>query len=328
MPDRTLNILLADDDSGDRRQIKRALSQSEIAFDIVEVDSIGAAVAACDEREFDCTIVDYRMPGDDGLRGIAALHARFPFMAIVMITGQGDEVIAAEAMKLGASDYIPKRYITDTSIRRVIETALEKAALHRTIARQREELQQYASGLAENVKVLEAEANEAKRDHLTGLPGRLLFLDLAQAMHIRAVRNGMAVATLFVDLDEFKSINDRYGHGRGDTVLVRTADALRASLRDSDIVGRIGGDEFVVCVAAAPGQIGRTAVAIAQRIIDHVNDIGIGVGCSIGIAIDAGEEAHASVENAIRCADAAMYDSKKLGKNRITVRHAGPEGDG
>jgi signal transduction histidine kinase len=146
-----LNILIVDDDDGDRKQVRRTLKQAELACECVEATSIEEALDACEKRAFDCAVVDYRMPRYDGLRGIAALHERLPFMAIIMATGQGDEMVATEAMKLGASDYITKGQIDSRSIRRSIENAMEKTALRRTVAQQQEELENFASVLVHDL---------------------------------------------------------------------------------------------------------------------------------------------------------------------------------
>lgn len=147
----TLNILIADDDEGDRKLVKRALKQAGLAFHCTEAPSIDEALTACTGNDFDCAIVDYRMPGRDGLEGIAALSERQPFMSIIMSTGQGDATIATEAMKRGASDYISKDHINPGSIRRGIENAVEKSALRRRLAEQREELEGFAQILAHDL---------------------------------------------------------------------------------------------------------------------------------------------------------------------------------
>jgi signal transduction histidine kinase len=148
----SLNILIADDDEGDRKQVKRALRHTELRCDFVEAISIEEALDACDKLAFDCAIVDYRMPGRDGLHGIAAMRERHPYLCIIMATGQGDEIVAAEAMKRGASDYIAKRQINSESLGRVIESAMEKAALRRKVAEQREELENFALLLVHDLK--------------------------------------------------------------------------------------------------------------------------------------------------------------------------------
>jgi signal transduction histidine kinase len=147
-----LQILIADDDDADRKLIRRTLKQADFAFETVEVATIADALAACDRQGFDLAFVDYLMPGQDGLDGIKALHRRRLDMAIIMITGQGDEFVASEAIKAGALDYIPKRAIGEASLRRVIANALEKQALQRKIAEQQEELANFAKVLVHDLK--------------------------------------------------------------------------------------------------------------------------------------------------------------------------------
>jgi signal transduction histidine kinase len=151
MPHSPLHILIADDDAGDRRLVRRALRHAGLSCECVEAAGIEGALEACREHAFDCAFIDYRMPGHDGLHGITALHERLPDMSIIMATGQGDEMVATEAMKRGASDYIPKAHINATSIRRVIENALEKATLRRKLAQQREELENFAAVLVHDL---------------------------------------------------------------------------------------------------------------------------------------------------------------------------------
>ena len=111
MLDSSVNVLIVDDDEGDRKQLRRTLKETGLYCECVEAVSLERAMAACGKSAFDCVFVDYRMPGDDGLHSIDALRERYPFMPIVMVTGQGDEMVASEAIKLGASDYIAKKRI-------------------------------------------------------------------------------------------------------------------------------------------------------------------------------------------------------------------------
>ena len=147
-----LKILIVDDDIGDRKNVTRALSQAGLPCECVETVSIDAALESCGKQTFDCAIVDYRMPGHDGLHGIAALHEHAPNMPIIMATGQGDEIVATEAMKRGAADYVPKGRIQAVSIRRIIENAVEKGVLRRKVAQQREELENFSRVLVHDLK--------------------------------------------------------------------------------------------------------------------------------------------------------------------------------
>jgi signal transduction histidine kinase len=152
MPETMLNLLVADDDEGDRKLIRRVLKQTGMLYTCTDTNSIDEALEASGRFAFDCAIVDYLLPGQDGLSGISALHERLPYMALIMVTGQGDEMVAAAAMKRGASDYLPKTLITADSLRRAVENAVAKATLLRTVARQRHELEGFTRVLVHDLK--------------------------------------------------------------------------------------------------------------------------------------------------------------------------------
>lgn len=152
MSDHVLQILITDDDEGDRKQISRAIHQSGLAAELIETAGMQEALSACAMRDFDCAIVDYRLPGEDGLEGITALHEKMPSMAIIMSTGQGDEMVAAEAIKRGAADYISKSRINAVTVQLTIENALEKCALQRKVIQQQCELENFARVLAHDLR--------------------------------------------------------------------------------------------------------------------------------------------------------------------------------
>jgi len=166
----------------------------------------------------------------------------------------------------------------------------------------------------------------ATHDPLTGLPNRTLILDRVEQMLSRSRRSQTPVAALFVDLDNFKSINDTLGHGVGDELLRAVAARLDGAIRETDALGRLGGDEFVVIseelsLAAGPE-------LVAERLLEalkHPFKLGAGkethlsVTASIGIA--AGD--HTSAEELLRNADIAMYRAKWDGKNRYAVFETG-----
>ncbi|MGJ5180146.1 ATP-binding protein [Bradyrhizobium oligotrophicum] len=147
-----LAILITDDDDGDRKQVLRALRRAGISCECVETDSIDSALAVCKEKRFDVAVVDYRLPGRDGLDGIEAMHRTIPTMFIVMATSQGDATVATEAMKRGASDYIAKEHINERSIGRILRYARKKAAMQLALDQQREELERFADVLVHDLK--------------------------------------------------------------------------------------------------------------------------------------------------------------------------------
>lgn len=147
-----LTILITDDDVGDRKQIKRALRQSGLVCEVTEAANVTEALSACDRAKFDCAIFDYHMPKLNGLDGIDAFRLKMPYTALLMVTGQGDELIASEAIKRGASEYIPKGFVSAETIRRMIENALEKTELRQKLDEQQHALENFANVLAHDLK--------------------------------------------------------------------------------------------------------------------------------------------------------------------------------
>ena len=161
-------------------------------------------------------------------------------------------------------------------------------------------------------------AHQALHDPLTGLPNRTLILDRAQQMLVRARREHQPIAALFIDLDNFKDINDTMGHEAGDRVLQAVASRLAGILRASDTVGRLGGDEFVVLAEGVSLAAGPELVA--ERIQDVLHEpfripgyesTVLHVAASIGIA----SGARGSAAELLRSADIALYRAKADGKN-------------
>ncbi len=162
-------------------------------------------------------------------------------------------------------------------------------------------------------------ARRALIDPLTGLPNRTMFTDqLAQAL-ARRDRHGGEVAVLFCDLDEFKVVNDTYGHAVGDSVLAELATRLRGSVRASDVVARLSGDEFVVLCEQVGGyaEAARVAADVAAALSEpvQVGDGIIRVTTSIGLAATP----YADAKSILAAADEAMYRAKAGGRARVEI---------
>lgn len=162
--------------------------------------------------------------------------------------------------------------------------------------------------------------HQAFHDSLTGLANRARFADRLEVALLRSTRQPKPVAVLFMDLDNFKSVNDSLGHGVGDRLLVQVAERVPGCLRPGDTVARFGGDEFTFLLEDADV---RDAVPIAKRILSElrtpfvIDDREFFIRASIGIAVS--NETRRDTEELVRAADVAMYAAKARGKNRYEI---------
>ena len=162
--------------------------------------------------------------------------------------------------------------------------------------------------------------HRAFHDELTGLANRALFFDRVDHALLQAARADAQAAVLFIDLDDFKAINDRLGHAVGDAVLQQIAKRLAACTRSADTVARLGGDEFGVLLEGIAGpravEAGERVLAALEAPIDVAGEPLV-VGASIGMAISGTDIS--DVEDLLRRGDLAMYDAKRNGKRRLAV---------
>jgi diguanylate cyclase (GGDEF)-like protein len=175
-----------------------------------------------------------------------------------------------------------------------------------------------------NARLIDQIRHQAMHDSLTGLPNRVLLLDRVDQALARAQRQGSEVAAMFIDLDEFKTINDTLGHAIGDDVLSELARRLRVTFRADDTIGRLGGDEFVAVLEGPSLDAGPEV--IAERILEEVRrpflvgesgDLRLMITASIGIA--AGYRP--SARELLRDADIALYQAKATDKNCWVIYH-------
>ncbi len=164
--------------------------------------------------------------------------------------------------------------------------------------------------------------HEAVHDPLTGLANRTLLRDRLEQALARSGREGSETGVLFVDLDNFKQVNDAYGHASGDQVLVELANRLRAAVRPADTVARMGGDEFVIVCEEVDE---RAALALGQRLRDAIHlPLLVGgapheVSASIGVALG-----QSGADSLLARADSALYRAKARGRGRVELSPAPP----
>jgi diguanylate cyclase (GGDEF)-like protein len=182
-----------------------------------------------------------------------------------------------------------------------------------------------ALGVADRLRQQRLALSDAERraqtDPLTGVLNRRSIVERLEAAGLRAQARGLPISLLFIDLDHFKEINDTYGHAAGDACLKGIVEPIQAELRQSDVIGRYGGEEFVVILSSADGT---AAYLIANRILErvaHAQVEGFGkpirLTCSIGVA--ATDTLGVWGDALIARADEAVYAAKKSGRNRVKI---------
>jgi diguanylate cyclase (GGDEF)-like protein len=176
-----------------------------------------------------------------------------------------------------------------------------------------------AAPVLANLRNLAIAALRAATDSLTGLPNARAVGDTVKRMVAQAGRTSRPLAAALLDLDHFKQVNDTFGHGRGDDVLAAVGAALRDGLRESDFIGRMGGEEFVMLLPATDRA---GAVAAAEKIRAAVAAITVPgvqrqITISIGIAVI--PEHAGDADGLLREADRALYTAKERGRNRVEV---------
>lgn len=234
-----------------------------------------------------------------------------PTEIIKEILTQNKEVEYKVAQAADDLHHVNAELVKEMAEREVIESELSH--MKRDLADMRDDL---AESQAKEATIRKS----ALQDALTGLPNRLLFEQGLESGLIQAKRHGRGVAVLFIDLDDFKSINDSYGHDMGDKVLLMVAERLTSSIREQDMVSRWGGDEFVCLLLEVhrEADVVHLAELMVKRISEacDLNGTLLSVRASIGIAMYPadGETADALFKNA----DSAMYKAKGT-KNRVVL---------
>ncbi|MEJ2314716.1 MAG: diguanylate cyclase [Nitrospirota bacterium] len=269
----------------------------------------------------DLLLIDVRLPDMSGievLREANRLGVRVPS---VIVTGAGDEKIAVSAMKLGALDYVVKDAQSIKALPETCSEALGKFRLSEENVRLVEELKRV------NIELVEANrrlGEISRADELTGVLNRRTFFERLSNECSTAERYEFPLSLCLLDIDRFKEINDTHGHPVGDVVLRQFAFMLKARLRGTDFIGRLGGEEFAVVLPCTP--LGR-ALRVCDELRRLVAEAEFGEeGSSIRVTTSAGVAALAKgldSEGLVRIADKGLYRAKNEGRNRVaTVQEA------
>ncbi|MBO6765454.1 diguanylate cyclase [Maricaulis sp.] len=215
----------------------------------------------------------------------------------IVVTASGQEKRLEESLDAGADDFIRKP-VNMTELRARLRAATRLVRMQKQFR------------------------HMAETDALTGAANRRAFMQYLDTLVDRARRQDAPLAAVMVDLDHFKRTNDTYGHAVGDKVLVQTVRQVQSCLRDCDMLGRLGGEEFAVVL---PGATAASAVAAAERIREAIaavdvrvdNGDRIPVTASLGVAVLEGDKMMETAEGLLHAADEALYAAKAGGRNRV-----------
>ncbi|SDE63028.1 GGDEF domain-containing response regulator [Rhodospira trueperi] len=270
----------------------------------VSVFTDGAgAVAWCIENDPDLVILDYRMPKLDGLGCLARLRGatKGRETPVILVTADESQATVRAAFDAGTTDFIRKP-VNETELIARARNLLSLRLRHLALLRANAEL-----------------ARLANVDSLTGTLNRRRFMEVATRDLARDRRHNRPVSLIMMDVDHFKGINDSFGHAVGDAALSGMAAACRQVLRESDVVARMGGEEFVVLLPETPmpqasEAAERLRATIADWTVDH-DGVSVQVTASLGVAQWGG--ADESLDRLLQRADAALYLAKTGGRNRV-----------
>jgi diguanylate cyclase (GGDEF)-like protein len=301
-----IRILLIEDNPADARWVKEMLKDADldgVGFVVTVAVTLQAGTEQMDNEKFDAILLDLSLPDGKGADCLGRLSAQASRVPILILSGDKDDAIAKSAMRQGAQDFLVKGQCDGKALARALNHAIDRSGWRN-----------YMDQMAHH-------------DNLTRLPNRALFRDRLGMALEQARRNNKALAVLFLDLDRFKTINDTLGHPVGDLLLECVAKRLKAAVRASDTVARVGGDEFTLLLPDITAL--ERVFVVGDKILSAVRApylIGphqVHTSASIGASLYPGDGEDA--DTLLKNADAALNRAKQQGRNVLEF-HSRPGG--
>lgn len=296
---KNLRILIVEDSEDDVILMRRVLSSAGYDADLLRVDTGKDLDLALENHEWDLVITDHNIPGFSSDASLLHVKKFDDSIPVIIVSGSIGEDIAVAAMKSGAQDYIMKNNLV--RLVPAIERELREVETRR--ARKRAE---------------DTIRHMAYHDSLTGLINRAEFERRLKRALARLKEDTHHHALLYIDLDQFKIINDTCGHVAGDELLKQLTVILQKAIRESDTLARLGGDEFGILLENCPIN---QAKSIATNLIKDVKDFHFAwkhqtftIGASIGLVMLT--ETEQSMTEVLSAADMSCYAAKDAGRNR------------
>ena len=305
--DKAFPVLGVDDSPVARKLLEHALPPDE--FKLILAKTGREALDLFSEHRPGLVITDWLMPDLTGIELCQRIRTDFGALStyIILLTGVSEKDKIVSGLHAGADEYLTKPFHADELLARV-EVGRRIVLLHRELEEKNRLLEQLAL-----------------TDGLTGLPNRRAIEEWANRQLKGAIRHSFPFWVIMTDLDTFKPINDTFGHEAGDAVLAKFAEILRTQIRQCDICGRIGGDEFLIVITYSDEAGTRLAIErIREQVMKQRFTFGgkeVGVTASFGIAGFRRNE-DTTFERFVARADAALYHAKRQGRNRIEIASA------
>jgi len=295
--DKCYKILIVDDAKDSQLLLSFDLQQA--GCEAISADSGEMALSILTSSAVDLIILDMHMPGMSGLSTLKQLksNTNLQDISVIMLSSSDGEDGVVSALELGADDYVVKPYIRKVLFARM-RTALR---------------------LKEKTKALE---DLAKTDFLTGIKNRACFYELANAAISQSQRYDSSIVVAMFDIDHFKLVNDNYGHDVGDKVLINFAKSLTECFRDYDIVARIGGEEFAVCLPSTPIDDAMHACERLRVYVEHMkflldDDSNDEINITVSVGVSSSQNTPLDIDSLLKQADVGLYHAKSHGRNQV-----------
>ena len=302
-----IKILLIEDNPDTKLLLQDELlsDNGNIEYSLQCVERLSMGIEYINNNEgLDVILLDLLLPDSQGMDTLSRIQSVTQDIPVIVLSNHDDESFAVKTVQMGAQDYLVKDRVDRDVLARAIRYAIERHQMIKKLEQAQGELQEIA-----------------RYDSLTGLSNRNFFYEQLDKLIARVRRENKLMAVMFLDLDNFKPVNDEHGHSVGDLLLQSVAKRITSCLRKNDIAARLGGDEFIIAYDTS-GNEESLAIA-AQRIIEVISDVYILSGQELKISASIGVSVYpkdgVDMDVLIKNADTAMYSTKEDGGNNYNL---------